>query len=323
MCLWKLGHFIKGKDCLPNLRFGEGGTLRFLWTPPKISPRMKRKCHLPNIIFLEGRVFSCFRWSAKRFFGSSTQRPLKKRRMDRSSEFGWNKHLVSTAVKNHKFSWFFAYPREIEQMVLWCPTVFLLVLIWSLLCFACRFAEDKKDQQAQLVTYELVHDTEQWNNIWLFGSSRGSTLPLPIFGDRGICNSPYIFKSVQCFVCFCGSTICFSRLFFRGPLHRVIDSHQRNQPSIRVCYIHGSKYLLHYFITPAYSTAFWGVGLSTFNPGGFSGIKNGEKTRGSGALWFLIKARSQSLLKALHVFSGTGTGGHVWSRCNALESHED
>lgn len=73
------------------------------------------------------------------------------------------------------------------------------------------------------------------------------------------------------FFFFCGSTICFSRLFFRGPLHRVIDSHQRNQPSIRVCYIRGSKYLLYYFITPAYSTAFWGVGLSTFNPGGFSG----------------------------------------------------
>lgn len=26
-------------------------------------------------------------------------------------------------------------------------------------------------------TYELVHDTEQWNNTWLFGSCRGATLP--------------------------------------------------------------------------------------------------------------------------------------------------
>lgn len=63
------------------------GTLRFLRTPPKKPPRMKRKCHLPNIILLRGEFFSCFRWSAKRFFGSSTQRPLKKRRTDRCSEF--------------------------------------------------------------------------------------------------------------------------------------------------------------------------------------------------------------------------------------------
>lgn len=56
-----------------------------------------------------------------------------------------------------------------------------------------------------------------WNNIWLFGSSRGSTLPLLILGDRDICNSPYIFESVQCFFSFVAQ-LFVSRGFFSGAL---------------------------------------------------------------------------------------------------------
>lgn len=99
---------------------------------------------------LEGRVFFLFSVECQKIlwkFNTTTLEEKKDGQVLRilGETTIWFQH-VSTAIKNHKLSCFFAHPREIEQMVFVMSNCISVGFNHVQLYFACRFAEDKKDQ---------------------------------------------------------------------------------------------------------------------------------------------------------------------------------
>lgn len=140
-----------------------------------------------------------------------------------------------------------------------------------------------------------------WNNIWLFGSSRGSTLPLLILGDRDICNSPYIFESVQCFFSFVAQ-LFVSRGFFSGALCTGSSTLIKEISLLSGFAIFGDQSI--YCITSLHLLTQLPFGESDYLLSTLVVFRGLEwfKPEARGDCGLLINARSQSLLKALHVF---------------------